>query len=117
MAKPTLRTPETEQKYQDEIAAGLFNNGCVLCKSDTLQQFTHWRIIANDFPYDKIAKRHDMVIPTRHTPDIGEEERLELEEIKKMYINEHYNYIFESVNKQKSVPAHYHLQLILLKEN
>lgn len=116
MHKPTLRTPETEQKYQDRIAEGALNNGCVLCRAETLQQFEHWRIILNDFPYDRIAKTHHMILPLRHTAEINEEERMELEEIKKTYINEQYNYVMESVNRQKSIPSHYHLQLILLKE-
>ncbi len=115
MVKKTIRTPETEQRYMEEMAKRPPGDGCVLCSLFPVHTYKLWKIVPNDFPYDKIAARHDMVIPLRHTSEINEEERLELEEIKKTFINDNYRYILEATHRTKSIPSHYHLHLIELK--
>ncbi len=114
----TLRTPEGEQKYQDYIKGGGLDNGCPLCRNNALKAFTHWKIIPNDFPYDRVAERHDMIVPLRHVieHDLTEEEKKELIEIKDTYINDTYRYVMEASHKSKSIPPHFHLHLITLKE-
>jgi hypothetical protein len=115
MPDRTLRTPETEQKYQDMKDSGAMEKECRLCAEDVTLTFTHWKLIPNRFPYDKIFERHDMLIPIRHTAEINEEEKSEFEEIKKSYINTHYRYIMEATHRTKSIPGHYHLHLVELK--
>lgn len=112
----TLRTPETEAKYQEMKDSGVMSEGCRLCEETITMNFTHWRLIPNRFPYDEVFEPHDMLIPIRHTADINEEERLELEEIKKSYINHHYRYIMEATHSTKSIPQHYHLHLVEIKK-
>lgn len=72
----------------------------------------------NAFPYDKIATSHDMVVPLRHVPEaeLTPEERKELVEIKHEYVNANYEYILEPTHKKKSIPAHFHLHLVVLKD-
>ena len=114
----TFRTPATEKKYTDLIAQGILENGCRLCQIETIQAFTYWRIILNEFPYDRVASTHDMIVPLRHISELGltEEERKELIDIKHSYINERYRYTMEAAHKNKSIPEHFHLHLITLKE-
>jgi hypothetical protein len=112
---PTLRMPQTEQKYQDMKDSGLLAGVCALCRVEAIQTFTYWKLIPNEFPYDKIAKRHDMIVPLRHTADISDDERAELLQLRSSYIDEHYRYIMEATNRTKSIPAHYHLHLIEIK--
>lgn len=63
----TLRTPEGTKKYHDYLDARGADVGCPLCRKSPLKQFMFWKIVANDFPYEKIAQTHDMLLPVRHT--------------------------------------------------
>lgn len=114
----SLRTPKTEQTYKDFIAQGHLDNGCRLCLSTPLNTFTYWKIIPNDFPYDKIAQTHHMLVPLRHVTedDLTDEEKKELRDLKLSYLNEHYQYALEAMHKNKSIPGHFHIHLIVVKE-
>ena len=113
----TLRTKETEARYQKLISEGFLNDGCNLCKAPSIMDFEHWRIIGNLFPYDLIAKVHHMIIPKRHITgtDITETEKQELESLKDEYINQEYSYIIEAVKKGRSIPGHLHFHLITMR--
>lgn len=114
----SLRTPEAEERYQKAKEGGILNNGCRLCELEGSRTFTHWKIVPNDFPYDRIAHRHDMIVSRRHTqePNLLEEERTELEMIKREYIDTTYEWIMEPTFHQKSVPGHFHLHLLVTKD-
>ena len=114
----SLRTPESSQRYKDHIASGELEKGCPLCEEEGKQSFMYWKIMKNDFPYDKIAATHDMIVPLRHIaePEMTEEEYEELQKIKSGYIDSHYEWIMESTHQTMSIPAHYHLHLIVVKE-
>ena len=77
----------------------------------------YWKIVTNDFPFDRIAKSHDMLVLLRHADAITEAEREELEKLKNGYVNEHYQYIIEITPNTRSIPGHYHLHLVVAKEN
>ncbi len=113
----SLRTPTTEKIYHDLIAAGHLEK-CPLCRIEPIKQFVYWKVIPNEYPYDLIAETHHMVVPLRHVAEaeLTEEEKKELYQIKNSYINEHYEYVLEATHKQKSVPAHFHLHLMVIKE-
>lgn len=114
----SLRTSETEKKYKELIAAGHLNHGCVLCRIPALQNFTFWKIIPNEFPYGRIAKVHHMIVPIRHTDekDLTSEESKEFFEIKGSFLNNQYDFLMEATLKQKTIPAHFHVHLITIKE-
>ncbi|MBX4192088.1 hypothetical protein KW798_01230 [Candidatus Parcubacteria bacterium] len=113
-----LRTKEMSDKYQALIAQGGLDHSCVLCAKTPLKEFTYWKIIPNDFPYDKVAKTHHMLIPKRHSDEknLTKEENEELWKIKPEYINDQYDYILEATSKHKSIPAHFHLHLLVVKD-
>lgn len=74
----------------------------------------------NDFPYDLIAKQHDMILSKRHVTEheLTAEEKAEYATIKDGYAQEQgYNYIAEATHDAKSVPAHHHVHLITLRDD
>ena len=115
----TFRTPKTEQKYAEHKAGGGLDGGCRLCKHPALTLYQYWKITDNNFPYDRVAKKHNMLIPLRHATelDLTEEERNELLAIKhSAAIQENYEFIVEPNWNKKSIPNHFHLHLLVVKE-
>jgi diadenosine tetraphosphate (Ap4A) HIT family hydrolase len=113
-----FRTQATHDAYEAVKAAGGLTNGCRLCEAQTLQDFSHWRVIPNMFPYDAVATKHTMLIPKRHVTEVelNDAEKTELLELK---ASEHfvgYNYLFESLHSTRSIPDHYHLHLLKVKD-
>ena len=90
---------------------------CPLCSGEALTTFVHWKIMKNAFPYDGIARVHDMLVPLRHITEaeLTKEQHQELFDIKHTYLNEKYEYIMEATNSVKSIPGHFHLHLIVTK--
>ncbi len=112
---PSLRTPEGTKEYQEYLSAVDANAPCVLCAKPSIQDFTHWKIVVNEFPYDVISKDHFMILPIRHTTeaDLNEAEKQEYSTIKNNVIQEKYDYIIENATKNKSIPGHFHLHLFI----
>lgn len=113
----TLRTEKTEKKYREFKKTNRFTEGCILCQAKPIKSFKYWKIINNDFPYDKIADPHHMILPKRHVKedDITKEEWNEFKELKGGYVNDNYVFIFESMLRTMTVPDHFHLHLIVVK--
>lgn len=92
----------------------------MLCEKVALpgKQFEHWKIVVNDFPYDTIAARHDMIVPILHVvePELTAEEWKELLRLKETILSDEYDYLLEATHKGKSIPAHFHLHLVTAKE-
>ncbi|MBI2889033.1 MAG: hypothetical protein HYY10_03880 [Candidatus Liptonbacteria bacterium] len=114
----TLRTDELEKTYAAYRNRGELENDCKLCGKPPRQTFQHWKIVQNDFPYDKIASVHHMIVPLRHMSEseLSPEETEELRELKSSYLNEHYEFIIEPVQRKKTIPNHFHLHLIVAKD-
>ncbi len=112
----TLRTSETEAKYRAVKASGVMNDACPLCDERTsVKDFEHWRVIENLYPYDLVAKVHHMLVSKRHASDmeLTDEEWEEFRSIKAGYVQEEYEFMIEPTWKQKSIPAHSHLHLLV----
>lgn len=112
----TLRTERTEARYRAFLQQNK-DSHCYLCRAQIIREFKHWKIVKNEYPYDKIAAVNHIIASKRHC----NEERLtkiEKEEwimLKNSMINECYDTILENTHNKKSIPGHYHLQLIELK--
>ena len=113
----TLRTPETSAKYKADRDAGGLDRGCVICGREALREFVHWKIVFNEFPYDKIATTHHILAPNVHLaqPQISEEAWREFESIKKSDVNSVYDVILENTPKNMTIPAHFHVHLLVTK--
>lgn len=114
----SLRSAEMKKKFAEYRENSKGDIECQLCIKPSLNDFTHWRIVENSFPYDLIAKEHQMIVPRRHVPESGliKEELDEFMKIKEEFINSHFDYIIEATPKNKSIPEHFHLHLIVGKE-
>ncbi len=113
----SLRTAQMTQKYRDRRASDKDNTECVLCAKVPLEIFLHWKVVENDFPYDRIAQTHHMILPLRHTreEEFTQEEREDFVVVKRDRLQE-YDYILEGTQKTLSIPGHFHLHLIVGKE-
>ncbi len=116
---PSLRTPKGKKAYQEYMAATPVTDACALCKKSAIRAFKLWKITENLFPYDLIAKTHHMLMPIRHTEEAGltADEIMELSGIKNLLINEDYDWIIEATPKNKSIPNHFHVHLVVGKSS
>jgi len=112
-----LRSEEGNRKYRKYLETGVLEQGCPLCTKLASQTFTYWKIIPNDFPYDLIAKEHDMIVPLHHVreEELTIDELREYAEIKENQLRK-YDYIVEPIEGTKSIPKHHHLHLIVGKK-
>lgn len=112
-----FRTLEGAKKYRDYRARGILEQHCVLCAKSPVQTFTYWKIVTNDFPYDRIAQTHEMIVPIRHVTEseLTQAEFDELLQIKETEL-QRYDYTIEAMQNKKTIPQHFHLHLIVGKE-
>jgi hypothetical protein len=113
-----FRSEKTFKAYEDYKKVNPFQpNSCPLCEKPALREFTHFRIVNNNFPYDKIAAVHHMIVPRVHLEekDLTLEMYQELVYLKETYINDNYSHIIEALPKNKSIPNHFHLHVIEAK--
>ncbi len=116
---PSLRTPEGKKRYQEYMQSAPMNEECTLCKKPAIQEYKYWKITENRFPYDLIAETHTMIMPIRHVTemDLTHEEKGEFLALKMNTLAEVYDYIIEPTSKNKSIPGHFHLHLIVGKSS
>ena len=121
------RTIETQARYDQAKKTGesivevgqdgetFFN----LSRTHALEQYNYWVIIPNDFPYDSIFSKHDLLVPKRSFNFIREatpQEREEYYEIKKgIDGSETYESIIENFSSTRSAKGHFHAHLVVWK--
>lgn len=121
MRKTRLRTIATHEAYIKEQTTHPNYNQEHIYKPgerDTIvREYTHWYIIKNNFPYDAVATRHDMLVPKRvfgSLSDATAVERAEYEEIISALEDEKmYDCIIVNFSKERSVHKHFHTHLIV----
>lgn len=124
----TFRTDETQAQYNEYRANPTpSRTGCWICdkedvsmpqaSADAPLNYKHWRIVANSFPYDKIAAVHHMITPVRHATedDVTEEEWAEFAIIKRDVLYKQYEYTMQATPVVQTIPGHYHLHLFNAK--
>ncbi len=113
----TLRTLETHAKYELHLTSGHAPAGCYLCRAKPIKAYKHWKIIENEFPYDEVATESHILVPLRHAKEevLGIAARREYKKIRGE-LHEKYDMIAENTHKQKSIPEHYHLHLMQIRE-
>ena len=82
-----------------------------------VKKFTYWAIIKNDFPYDLIAYTHHLLIPKRKFADFEDMNKKEFKELMdiRSEIRLKYDCILENLPRNRSVHAHFHFHLLVLK--
>jgi len=112
-----MRTDETQKAYMELKERRDPRSPCPMCSADSELDFHYWRIIANDFPYDKIAERHSMLVPKRHIAELRElsaEALAEYDEIESKITG--FDALLKNLPHDQSIPDHFHLHLIKYKE-
>ncbi|MDR3519486.1 MAG: hypothetical protein P4L63_01185 [Candidatus Pacebacteria bacterium] len=117
MPSQDLRTKKTYDKYMRMRANGLLDHGCRLCQIKPIKKFKYWKIINNEYPWDLIAKINHILVSKRHTTyeKLNQAERKEFDFIKASYLEKNYGHMVETTNKRKSIPDHFHIHLLVLK--
>lgn len=109
-----LRFSKTQKKLEKFFEKGL--GGCFICDRLPKNKFKHWKIIRNNFPYDRLASKHDMLTTLRHVSlesEFNAGEKAELVAIKEKILPKmDYDWIIENLPRKKSVPKHFHLHLL-----
>lgn len=109
----TLRTTESEARYQVAIAAGLTKP---LKDVDSLMEWKYWRLIPNEFPHSLIAKEHDLLIPIRVFPTLEEATMEEIVELMYILFNDlvnNYDSVKLNFPRQQTVRNHLHFHLMV----
>lgn len=80
------------------------------------EELTYWRLIQNEYPYDRIAAKHYLLVSRRRFKndfEMDADERAELLEFKKrLEQSQEFDFIGESISHRRTVPEHYHIHLI-----
>jgi hypothetical protein len=88
-------------------------------KDNLIKEFDSWVIVTNEFPYDAVASTSHMLATKREVEFdwdlLTKEERDEYELIRKTYLAEHYDAIWENLPRGSTVAHHFHVHLIVLK--
>jgi len=116
MADSPFRTAATLEAYQRKLAEGVPRSLRFLAPT---WKGKHWFIAQNEYPYDKIAARHDLLCPIRvfaQDWEMTKAERGELNEIRQRIASEGtYDILLENIHHERTVLSHYHLHLIKYK--
>ena len=117
-----VRTPETMEKYikfNDDLKTGKVKPKLVNLEDRAVKKFRHWIILENDFPYDAIASVSHMIFTKRKVvfdwDFLSQEEKDELNHLKKTYLKDHYDVLYENLPSGQSITGHFHLHLLVLK--
>lgn len=115
-----LRTEETARRYEEACAQQKADGGCRLCNDpESIEEYAHWRLMPNKFPYDRLFAKSDMLVIRRHADEYGltDEERAELLSLKAGVLADRYDSLLDHLPRQKSIPHHYHVHLISFKRS
>jgi diadenosine tetraphosphate (Ap4A) HIT family hydrolase len=117
--KSILRSEEVNEKYSAYKAAMPADAPHFYDWAErVVAEFDKWVLINNAFPFDKIADTHHLLIPHRvfaHLHEANPEELRELEEIKAKLASD-YDFVMENFPRNRSVPTHFHLHFVVLKQ-
>jgi hypothetical protein len=123
VTKTFLRTEETIHHYmevaEERKLKGEHVNPFLDWQKILVKEFDHWVIVENEFPYDAVTSTSHMIATKREVGFdwalLTAEEKEEYESIKKNYLPEHYDAIWENLPKGATIAHHFHLHLVVLK--
>lgn len=110
------RTLKSLKKYKKFLETNGQNSRFNL--DEAIKIFNYWYIVPNMFPYDAIAVQHDLLVLKREVSewkDLNPEEIQELLSLREGYLQENYEAVMENMPIVKTIPAHFHLHLMVFK--
>ena len=119
MPKSYMRTDETEKIY-DQHKKEREQQGdrqCPICTAESVREYDYWKLIENEFPYDRVARDHYMLASKRHIATFSELTDAEQQEFRDIHesINEFDASLFNFAHRQ-TVDTHYHIHLFKYRE-
>ena len=105
----SLRRAVDQKAYGDAKLAG---DLVPLADEPTIEEFAHWRMIENRFPYSIAFQTHHLLLPKRKVANMRElnlQEFHELQYILDDVTGGHYDLWFVNVGNRRSVPDHFHI--------
>jgi hypothetical protein len=106
----TARTAKLERAYQKAKS----NGGLVpLYEETSLKDWTHWKLVQNRFPHNKIVTKHQMVVLKREANiwAIKQEELIELWYVILPWADERYHFAKINLVAMRSINAVPHIHL------
>jgi len=86
----------------------------------SIREFMHWRVIPNEYPYDRLFKTSHMLIikraGVRERFDLTINEKLEFDKIMREYVYPHYSLWLENCPARRTKPGIYHVHLLTYKD-
>lgn len=117
----TMRERKTVQRYRDDMRnRPKPSEACALCAIPECDDFPHlkyWRVMRNQYPYDKVAETSWVLMPRRCVSEWGQltsKERREYREFRLIAGDYGVNFFMWSTPVTQSVPTHYHEHLLRL---
>lgn len=111
-----FRSDECVKRYREHRAK---IKDADLTKLPQVERWGHWILVKNEYPYDRIAQKHCLLVPLRsfaEDEEMNGAERKELFMIKKWFArNKSFDILCESLPHDRSVPGVYHLHCMGLK--
>ena len=111
-------TPLRSERLWKQYLSRPKRKWCFLC-AETTTKWGYWRVIPNQYPYDNIAEKHDLLTPVRHVATEAEltaEETAELRQIKAHLTQSgEYDVFWWNFPQAQTCPDHLHYHLLLLK--
>jgi hypothetical protein len=96
----------------------LQSNPIPFVENPVIQEYTHWKIVSNMFPYDLTFEKHDLLIPKdaqgsfrKLSPAAQQEYHVILSKLEGIY-----DMYFVNMPKGRTVPTHWHCHLATWKE-
>jgi hypothetical protein len=106
MRQTLLRTQETHERY-----ASAPKNARLFALPD--RKILTWGIVSNEYPYDAVTERHDLLFPLRKVAgyeDLTEQEIADLHAI--LSSLSQYDSVLYNTSKAQTVPSWFHLHLL-----
>jgi len=108
----TDRTPETQARYEEEMARRAYHNdtSCYLCSAPAIKESNNWRLVENEYPYDARYSVHHMLVLKRHAtlPNAQEAEELLMWHL---IATRDYDVMVLNLGGTRSIPDHFHVHL------
>jgi diadenosine tetraphosphate (Ap4A) HIT family hydrolase len=118
MPPMSARTVATEARYQEAKKQG---NLTPLEDCEAIINYRRWKLINNDFPYDDLFSKHEMIVPKRHFShwyQMRPAEIWELLKILKFYYDTGYCDLFIlNTPKKQSYKSLFHMHIATYYKN
>ena len=106
----TVKMQKALEKSQKERELKM----CPLCHLKKRKKIGSFYLVHNEFWYDKMATKHDMLITVKHQARLTQKQLLELEKVKRGLYND-YRTFHENFPVAKSIYGHWHAHLLIQK--